>query len=150
MLRNRWTTLERNHWPTFSGICTAHESDTNALIPAIEDTKKRNLAPTKLLADTLYGSDKNIENAKKMGVEVVAPAMGGKEQAITLADFQFSETDEIIACPVGQQPKKIKIGKNGGLTVHFEKTLCDNCPQQSNCPLKRSKKRCTINYDSKS
>ena len=135
---------------THVSVEAANESDVNALLPAIEDTKKRNLEPTELLADTLYGSDENIESAKELGVEVVAPAMGTKDQAITLADFQFSENDEIIVCPVGQQPQKIKIGKNGGLTVHFDKTICDNCPQQSNCPTKRSKKRCTISYDAKS
>jgi hypothetical protein len=135
---------------THVSVEAAHESDANALIPAIEDTKKRNLAPTELLADTLYGSDENIESAKEMDVEVVAPAMGTRDQAITLADFQFSETDEMTACPAGQLPQKIKIGKNSGLTVHFEKTVCDNCPQQSNCPLKRSKNSCTISYDAKS
>ncbi|MCK5915895.1 MAG: transposase, partial [Deltaproteobacteria bacterium] len=135
---------------THVSVEAAHESDANALLPAIEDTKKRNMAPTELLADTLYGSDENIETAKEMGVEVVAPAMGTREQAITLADFQFSETDEITACPVGQLPQKINVGKNGGLTVHFNKTVCDNCPQQSNCPVNRQKNRCTISYDAKS
>jgi len=135
---------------THVSVESAHESDTNALIPAIEDTKKRNMAPAELLADTLYGRDENIEIAKEMDIEVVAPAMCTRDQAITLADFQFSETDEMTACPAGQLPQKIKIGKNGGLTVHFEKTVCDNCPQQSNCPLKRSKNSCTISYDAKS
>jgi uncharacterized GH25 family protein len=35
----------------------AHESDANALIPAIESAQKRDLGPEQLLADTLYGSD---------------------------------------------------------------------------------------------
>jgi hypothetical protein len=128
----------------------AHESDANALLPAIEDARNRELAPTELLADTLYGSDDNVEKAKEQGIEVVAPAMGGREQAVTLADFQFSETDEITACPAGQLPQRTKIGKQGGRIVHFEKTLCDSCPQQSDCPVKREKQRCTISYDAKS
>ena len=128
----------------------AHESDANALLPAIEDTKERNLAPTELLADSLYGSDENIETAKEMDVEVVAPAMGTREQAVTLADFQFSETDEMTACPAGHPPQKIKVGKRGGLTVNFDKTVCDSCPKQSDCPVKRQKKRCTLSYDAKS
>jgi hypothetical protein len=41
----------------------AHESDSNALIPAIEDTVKRDLVPKELLADSLYGSDDNVEKA---------------------------------------------------------------------------------------
>ena len=69
---------------------------------------------------------------------------------MTLADFQFSATDEIIACPAGQPPQRLKIGQQGGLLVHFAKDLCDSCPQQSGCPVKREKKRCTLRYDAKS
>jgi len=85
-----------------------------------------------------------------MDVEVVAPAMGTREQTITLADFQVSETDEMTACPAGHPPQKTKVGKKGGLTVHFDKTVCDNCLKQSDCPVKRQKNRCTISYDAKS
>jgi IS5 family transposase len=136
---------------THVSVEAAHESDANALLPALEDTKERNLAPTELLADSLYGGDENIETAKEMGVEVVAPAMGTREQSIvTLADFQFSETDETTVCPAGYPPQKIKVGKKGGLIVHFDKTVCDSCPKQSACPVKRQKNRCTLSYDAKS
>ncbi|MCD6584655.1 MAG: transposase, partial [Desulfobacteraceae bacterium] len=40
----------------------AHNSDANALIPAIESTEKQNLKPKELLADALYGSDNNREH----------------------------------------------------------------------------------------
>ena len=135
---------------TYVKVEAANESDANALLPAIEDAQEHDLAPSELLADSLYGSDDNVEKAKEQGVEVVAPAMGPQEQAITLADFQFSETDEIIACPTGQLPQRVKIGKKGGIIVHFEKNVCDHCPLQSGCPVKREKKRCTISYDAKS
>ena len=59
----------------------ANESDANALLPAIEDAGKRDLAPTELLADTLYGSDDNVEKAKELGTTVIAPVMGAKESA---------------------------------------------------------------------
>jgi hypothetical protein len=136
---------------THVSVEAAHESDANALLPALEDTKERNLAPSELLADSLYGGDANVETAKEMGVDVVAPAMGNREQPIiTLADFQFSETDETTVCPAGHPPQKIKVGKKGGLIVHFDKTVCDSCPQQSACPVKRQKNRCTLSYDAKS
>jgi hypothetical protein len=59
---------------------SANQSDANALIPAIEDAQSKELAPTELLADTLYGSDSNIEQAKELGVTVIAPVMGQKER----------------------------------------------------------------------
>lgn len=52
----------------------AHESDANALIPAIESSKERGLAPEGLLADSLYGSDENLQDAAQLGVEVISPS----------------------------------------------------------------------------
>jgi hypothetical protein len=128
----------------------AHESDANALLPAIEDATKRELSPTELLADSLYGSDDNVEKAKELGVEVVSPTMGTQSQTIGLADFAFSDSDEITACPEGQKPQRTKIGKNGGKIVHFDKVVCDTCPHQSECSVKRGKRYSTIEYDAKS
>jgi IS5 family transposase len=128
----------------------ANESDSNALLPAIEDAAKRGLAPTELLADTLYGSDDNVEKAKDLRITVIAPVMGAKENVIALADFTFDDTDLIIACPLKQAPIKTKIGERSGAKVYFDKALCDNCPRQSECSVKRDKKSCTISYDAKS
>jgi IS5 family transposase len=128
----------------------ANESDANALLPAIEDAGKRDLAPTELLADTLYGSDDNVEKAKELGITVIAPVMGAKESTTALADFTFSDTDQIIACPEQQAPIKSKSGKQGGTTAYFDKAICDTCRRQSECPVKRDKKSCTISYDAKS
>lgn len=128
----------------------AHKSDANALIPAIEDAANREFAPKELLADSLYGSDENIAKAGELGVEVVSPAMGTVPAGISLADFAFSENDEMLACPQGQEPQRTKTGKNGGKIVHFDKAICDKCPRQSECPVKRNKQTSTISYDAKS
>jgi hypothetical protein len=128
----------------------ANESDAYALLPAIEDAGKRGLAPTELLADTLYGSDDNVEKAKELKTTVIAPVMGAKESTTGLADFTFNETDHIIACPEQQPPTKTKIGENGGAAVYFNKAVCDCCHRQSECAVKREKKNCTISYDAKS
>jgi hypothetical protein len=127
----------------------AHESDANALIPAIEDTAQRGLAPQELLADSLYGSDDNMKKAKELGVELVSPAMGSQTHQISLADFTFSGSDEMIACPEGQKPQRTKTGKRGGKIVHFDKAVCDLCPRQSDCPTKRVKQSASISYDAK-
>jgi len=127
----------------------AHESDSNALIPAIEDATKRELAPEQLLADSAYGGDDNVEKAKELGIEVVSPTMGAQPHVIGLADFAFSDNDEITACPEGQKPLRTKIGKHGGKIVHFDKATCDICPRQSDCPVKRVKRSVTISYDVK-
>jgi hypothetical protein len=101
------------------------------------------------LSDTLYGSDDNVETAKEMEITVIAPVMGVKESAIGLADFTFNDKDQIIACPEQQTPTKTKIGEHGGTTAYFDKTVCDSCYRQSECPVKRGKKNCSISYDAK-
>ena len=135
---------------THINVEAAHQSDANALLPAIEDAAKRNLAPTELLADTLYGSDDNVETAKKKEITVIAPVMGAKECPIALADFTYNDADQIIACPLKQSPTQIKTGDHGGRKVYFDKAICDKCNRQSDCPIKREKKNCTISYDAKS
>jgi hypothetical protein len=127
----------------------AHESDAHALLPAIKDAAQRELAPKELLADSLYGSDDNVEQAKELGVVVISPAMGTTAGTLTLADFTFDAADNITACPAGQKPLRIKVGEKGGRIVHFSKTTCDYCPRQSACPVQRVKRSVTISYDLK-
>jgi hypothetical protein len=127
----------------------AHESDSNALLPAIEDAAKRELAPQQLLADSAYGGDDNVEKAKELGVEVVSPTLGTLSQETSLADFVFSGSDDITACPEGKSPLRTKTGKHGGKIVHFDKAICDFCPRQSDCPVKRVKQSASISYDAK-
>lgn len=134
---------------THVNVEAAHESDSQALLPAIDNAAARELSPSELLADSLYGGDENVEKARKKGVEVVSPTMGTQSHAISLADFRFSESDEILSCPMGQTPQRTKSGKNGGKIVHFRKSLCDTCPRQSDCPVKRIKQSITISYDAK-
>lgn len=42
---------------------------------------------------------------------MVAPAMGKEPAPISLADFFFDPNDEILACPMGQIPQRLKVGK---------------------------------------
>ena len=127
---------------------SANQSDSNALIPAIEDAQSKERAPTELLADTLYGSDSNIEQAKELGVTVIAPVMGQKEGAMPLSAFTFDDNNRIIACPEQQVPQRIKSDK-GVTTVIFHKAVCDSCYRQSECLVKREKKDCSLKYDDK-
>jgi len=66
-----------------------------------------------------------------------------------LADFRFSESDELISCPEGKNPIRIKTGKQGGRIVHFDRDACEHCQLQSDCPVKGAKRSATIRYDAK-
>jgi len=126
----------------------AHESDANALIPAIESSKERSLAPEELLADTLYGSDENCQEAEKLGVEVISPAKGAKEEGISLSDFEVNEKGEVVSCPQGHEHVKRKVKKTRR-TVAFDSRYCSNCPLQETCMVKQGKKYHYLRYTDK-
>jgi len=126
----------------------AHESDANALLPAIESSKERGLAPEELLADTLYGGEENCQEAKKLGVEVISPAKGVKEKDITLSYFKVNEKGDIVSCPQGHTPVKTKAKKTRH-TVAFDSQKCCTCPFQETCPVKQGTKNYYLRYTNK-
>ena len=96
------TTLVSTQQPSF-------QQDTLALNPVLDQLEENGLFPDEMLADSLYGSDENIQSADKRGVEVVAPVKKGKEKSIphanevTEADFEFyDEQKKVKRCPSGQ------------------------------------------------
>ncbi len=140
----------------------AHESDANALIPAIKTTCQKGLAPEKILADSLYGSDSNHQDAKQIGVELTAPVMG-KEKEIGLSDFKFSDKETVVSCPQGHSPVQIKKGnrrkskktidekkKITSYTASFDAEKCACCTVAENCPVKKGKKFHYLRYTVKS
>jgi len=127
----------------------ACESDAHALIPALESAIEQGLAPTQVLADSLYGSDENTEKAEAMGVEVVSPTMGAeKEDSLSLSAFSFSEKGEVTACPQGHAPVKVKHKKHR-YTVAFDSSHCMHCPLREACPVKPGKKHYYLRYEDK-
>ena len=127
----------------------AHESDANALIPAIESSKERGLGPEELLADTLYGGDENCQRASTLGVEVVSPAKSTKEKnGITLSDFEVSEKGDVFSCPKGHAPVRTRKKKTRH-NVAFDSQHCSACPFQETCPVKQGKKHYYLRYTEK-
>jgi len=124
---------------THVAVEKACESDANALIPAIESTQKRGLGPEELSADSLYGSDDNYEQAQERGVELIAPTMGSTQKdKMRLSDFEISAKGQVVSCPQGHTPAKVKKKKRH--SVGFAARHCENCPALSNCPVKKGKK----------
>lgn len=133
---------------TYVDVEPAHKSDANAIVPAIESVEQRDLKPKELLADSLYGSDDNCQSADKHGVELIAPTMGTVEkEKLSIADFQFSTEGEIIACPKGSAPVKIK--KRKKISIGFSAASCQNCPELTRCPVKKGKKYYYLRFTDK-
>ena len=135
---------------THVAVEPAHVSDVHALIPALESTTERGLAPQEVLADSLYGSDENRQKAKELGVEVISPVMGApKEETLSLADFPQTDRGTIAACPQGHAPVKLKRGKKNAMSVAFASEHCEFCSLRDQCPVKPGRKRHYLRFDLK-
>jgi len=127
----------------------AHKSDAHAVLPYLEKMDARDINPAEVLADSLYGSDRNCEEARKQGVELIAPAMAsGTTGEICLADFTLAETDEVLACPAGHAPTRMK-KKKDRYSVMFDAEHCAACPRNKSCPTKQGKKGRYLRYGAK-
>ena len=118
---------------------SADKHDSNALEPAIKDVQERGQKCEKILADTLYGSNENVEKAEKCGVKVVAP-IPGKPSENGTDTFEYDPDNlEIISCPAGKKPDKIKHNKKPSITAIWSAQTCANCPFADSCPTQECK-----------
>ena len=130
---------------TYAEVESADRSDANALLPAIESTKERNMAPDEAVADSLYGSDENVERARNdYGVEVISPSMGKAGKGLSLDDFRLDASGKIVTCPGGHGPESV--GSHQRFSAAFSLDDCRACPQQAHCPVKPGKKAAYIRY----
>jgi hypothetical protein len=127
----------------------AHQSDANALIPAIESAQEKDICPKQLLADSLYGSDQNVETAASKGVEVISPPMGSEKQgAIGLSDFHIDKSGKVIGCPQGHAPIH-SLRKKNRYCAGFDPHHCMDCPNQGICPTQPGKKAFYLRFSDK-
>lgn len=136
---------------TYVDVEPAHNHDSEALQPAIDNTQERGCSPDELQCDTLYGSDENVSKAKEKGVTVIAPAIGPKNsKKAALKDFTFDdETGLIKDCPEGHKPQRVNKTKSNNLTARFSKEHCGVCSRRDKCPVKFHKKVTYVQYTEK-
>ncbi len=133
---------------THIDVESADRSDANALLPAIRNSKESSMAPDEILADSLYGSDDNCQRAKEEhGVDVISPAMGRTCNGLSLDDFTLDASGQIIACPEGRTPVRVRYKKR--FSAAFNAGDCQGCPQQADCPVKSGKKAAYFRYSKK-
>lgn len=125
----------------------AHESDQNATIPVIDALAEREHAPERLFADTSYNSGKNLIEAGKRGVDLVAPTPGKADpDAIVLGHFDLDlEEMRVRACPEGLPPLQDRIGKDGETrNLRFDRDLCTACELVLDCPAGKQNGRLRV------
>ena len=136
---------------THVAVQTACESDAHALVPAIADTKERQLAPDELLADTLYGGDTNHQAAKADDVNLVAPVKKGNAANTShLTGFSFNENGYVTSCPAGHSPDRVRYKKKTErFSAVFNQQRCQSCPLFGQCKLTPGKNKFFLRYSKK-
>jgi IS5 family transposase len=128
---------------------SANKHDSNALLPALKNTDKRDMSPKELLADSLYGSDDNVTKAKQdFETDVLAPLMGAKRKGFDLEQFSLECNNQITLCPQANKPISVK-KRNDIFNAKFSRADCSSCPQLENCPVSKYKKAYTYYYNQK-
>jgi hypothetical protein len=129
----------------------ACEHDSKALMPAIEDTKKRALEPEKVLGETLYGSDNNHQKASESQIELIAPTHNpGRGDNIPLSEFSFDETGRVLTCPIDKAPYEVRYKKKTQrFSARFTLKDCNACPHVDHCPVIPGKKNYFLRYGDK-
>lgn len=90
-----------------------------------------------------YGEDV-VNKAQELGVEVHYTDMTGKKPSGTRLPynaFRIKENKKIELCPENHAPLRFGFNpKNGLLNAHFNREICEQCPQKELCPVKFQKK----------
>lgn len=103
------------------------------------------------IADGAYGGAENVALAEEHNIELVTTALLGTAPNDILADFEYSEDGaSITKCPMGYEPDKSKLYKNGTIRVHMSKCHCCNCPHRDECKAKEQRKSYVVNVSVKS
>ena len=151
-LMETYTTSEKDELSLITHVAVepANVSDVHGLIPAIESTQQRGLGPQQVVADTLYGSDKNSLEAAVLGVDLVAPALGKPTgEKLGLEDFAFDANGTVITCPQGMAPVKTSCTESGNRRAIYDRVSCVDCHLFLRCPARIGEGGYEINYDQK-
>lgn len=134
----------RLHLITYVEAQRAHESDSRVVLPALEETGRRERAPERLLADALYGSDDNCRGAEEAGTELIAPVKSNKPPG-GLAEFAFDAKNVVTECPQGRAPLRTRLKKERH-TARFDAAVCERCPHRDQCPARPGRRGYYLGY----
>lgn len=147
---------------------TAVESDTAALPKVLDDLEKKDVLPEEMVADTLYCSDKNVQEAQSRGVELIGPTKEGAESVgssdevkieeaqsnayeMNIDDFVVEEETEIVVrCPAGHEPEfSTHDTEKGKTTTLMPEAACSGCEFSGECPVRRVKGQYRVEHTAK-
>jgi hypothetical protein len=138
------TCSEENDVQLITGVETepAHASDQDAVEPMLDQLEAHDRKPEVMYADGQYGSDANVVEAAKRGVDLQSPVAGAPRQNpddLTIDDFVVNEeTQTVECCPNGHEPvcSVHDPDKQRTRTV-MDAAHCSACPCRNQCPVQQ-------------
>jgi hypothetical protein len=124
---------------TYVSLNGMTDYDGDALVPALEQTAQRGIAPQQLLGDTHYGTATNPTLAAERGVELIAPAQPGKgsaQEKPQLEDFDLNADGRVTHCPAGHVPISVS-NTEKNYQARFAAAVCAGCPLRDGCPVQK-------------
>lgn len=136
------TCSESNEAQLITGVSVepAHCPDRDALKPMLDQLDTNDRQPELLFADTLYGSDENVEAAAQQGVDLQSPVSGVppcNAADLTIDDFVIDDERHVVQrCPAGHEPLSSQYNSEQDQTV-TEMDPCARCDFFDQCPVKK-------------
>jgi Transposase DDE domain/Transposase domain (DUF772) len=121
------------------GKMTGHDKD--AVLPALQDTAARGIAPKELSGDGHYGVQENLDMARAWNVELIAPAQppAGSQQdppRFSLEQFILQPNGQVKQCPAGHAPVAVSTSEKGtNYQARFDAATCHACALRPQCPV---------------
>ena len=135
---------------------TAVESDSNAVLPVLEDLKESDLLPESMLGDTLYAGDENVQLSEEYGVELVGPVPSGPKgtqdaNELNVDDFNIDQaSEEVICCPAGHSPESsVHDNQTGKTRTIMPESACGQCDYVAQCPVKKNRNGYCLDHTAK-
>ena len=125
---------------------TASDSDTQVIEQVCEALRESDHLPEQMLADTLYGSDDNVQKNAEYG-SGKTPKPGKK----TIWDFKVDEeTETVETCQAGHTPvKSVRNKKIGKARTEMSAEHCSSCKLRKDCPVRKVKRGYRFDHTAK-
>jgi hypothetical protein len=128
-------------------------SDIELLQNRLPEIKER-MPLEDLYADGGYYGEEALKTAKETEVNLHFTNMTGRKRSsdkLPITSFSFDDKERITTCPMGHAPLRSDLSKReDSISAHFERQLCEQCPNKDRCPVQLQKKDAVVRISKKS
>lgn len=126
-------------------------SDIELLKRAIPNLSEHGIKD--VYTDGGYYSLDITEEAQTQGVTVHFTDMTGRKKSsekIPYSEFEIENKQKVLRCPAKHKPLRTAFDeKDKTLSAHFNRPICEQCPQKEICPVKFQKKDTVLRINQK-